>query len=118
MQNIRSKIPLKRLISEKFTSETKKVFFSIEVTDKWNYEIDLPKLNTKPLFIGIAWISDKNLQYDNINSSPALQLKKNIGNDMEVVNTITCYKLEDKHLDELLSEENGVKNLTVLRGGK
>lgn len=118
MVSIGSKIPLKRLIAEQFTKESKKIFYSIEVTPKWNFEVELPKLNVKPLFVGVTWISDQNLKYENIGMSPALKLKKNIEQDVNVVNTLTCFKLEDKHLDDLLNDENSVRNLTVLRGGE
>lgn len=118
MQTIRTKIPLKKLIQEQFTKQTGKIFYSFEVTPKENYVLDATKLITRPLFIDITWIGDNNLKYPSICSSPALKLKKDIEGNFNVVNTLSCYRLEESHVDELLSEENDVKNFVILRGGK
>lgn len=115
---IMQKIPIKKLICEKFTKETGKNFYSFEVTAKKNFVLDTSQLHVNPLFIDITWISDYNLKHGSILSSPAFILKKELEKNFNVINTITCFKLEDKHIDELLSGEDPVKNFVVIRGGK
>lgn len=104
---------LKTVILESFTSESGKCFYSIEVTPKSDLKLNLSRLKTLPLFVDITWIRDENLQTP-IRESPAFQLADVIKSS-EVVNSITCYKLNEKNLDEILLCG---RNFTVLRGGK
>lgn len=115
---IMQKVPIKKLICEKFTKETGKIFYSFEVTAKKNFVLDTSQLSVNPLFIDITWISDYNLKHESILSSPAFILKKELEKNFNVINTITCFKLEDKHVDELLSGDDPVKNFVVIRGGE
>jgi len=115
---IMQKVPIKKLISERFTKESGKFFYSFEVTAKKNFVLDTSQLHVNPLFIDITWISDYNLKHESILSSPAFTLKKELEKKFNVINTITCFRLEDKHVDELLSEDGPVKNFVVIRGGK
>lgn len=108
------KIPIKTAISEHFTAESGKCFYSIEVTPKAGLKLDFNDMKTLPLFVDITWINDDNLK-GKIIDSPALKLSRSI-ESAEVVNSIACNKLSDLQLDEFLSCSGD--NLMVLRGGE
>lgn len=110
-----SKLPLQQLIAEKFTPENGKFFFSIEVTPRAGLKIDFNQFKTLPLFVDITWIKDENLKVP-IKNSPAFELARKIKSS-QVVNTVTCYKLNDEHIDEILSVSELIKNFTIVRGG-
>jgi hypothetical protein len=55
------RIPLKKLISDNFTIDNKRLFYSIELIPKDDLEINFEKLKTMPLFVNFAWINDSNL---------------------------------------------------------
>lgn len=113
-------VPLKKLIKDNFSKESGKFFYSFEVSPRQGFQVDFKKLHIQPLFVDITWISDHNLKYKQIRSSPAFELKNAIKSSVNVVNSITCYNLQDDHIDQILqSSENEVTfNLTILRGGK
>lgn len=111
-----SKVSLKHLIKEKFTPESGKFFFSIEVTPKAGFKIDFNEFKVLPLFVDITWIKDDNLKVP-IKNSPAFDLARKIKSS-QVVNTVTCYNLSDDLLDEILNGFESISNFTVLRGGE
>lgn len=111
------KVPLKKLIAENYGRHNGKFFYSVEVTAKDGLVIDFSKLKTLPLFVDITWIKDENLKVP-MNDALAFQLANKIESS-QVVNSISCYKLTDVHLDEFLGDQAlAVKNLNILRGGK
>lgn len=107
-------VSLKTLISENFGNG--KVFYSIEVTPKVELELNFNEFNTLPLFVDITWIRDENLKVPII-AAPAFELARKIKSSA-VVNTLTCYRLTDDHLNEVLNDSETIKNLTVVRGGQ
>lgn len=107
-------IPLKALISENFAAG--KCFYSIEVTPKADLCLNFNEFETLPLFVDITWIRDDNLKAP-LRNAPAFDLARKIKSS-PVVNTITCYRLTDDHLDEVLNGSETIKNLTVVRGGQ
>lgn len=115
--NVRSvaKTSLKRLIHENFCSETRKHFYSIEMTPKPGFRLDFSAFKTLPLFADITWIKDYNL-IGSIHKAPASQLA-NLIKSVQVVSSITCYKLDDRHLNEILNDSAPRASFTILRGG-
>lgn len=111
------KIPLKKLILEDFTKENGKQFYSIEVTPRADLIIDFNEFKTSPLFVDITWLSNENLREKSVRESSAFQLAKQIESS-HVVNSVTCFNLNEGHLDEILGGSEVIKNFTVLRGGK
>jgi 5,10-methylenetetrahydrofolate reductase len=109
------KKPLKKLILDGFNKENGKFFYSFEVTPKAGLEVDFTKLKKLPLFVDVTWISNHNLKFDDISRSCAFELSKSI-TCTQTVNSLTCFQLEDFHIDEILKED--IHNLTLLRGGK
>jgi hypothetical protein len=109
-------VPLKKLIEEEFTKENGKVFYSFEVSPKADFKVDFEILKIKPLFVNITWFGDHNLGYSSVCDSPALKMRATIKSTVHVVNSVTCYKIEDHHINQLAGIEN--LNLLVLRGGK
>lgn len=112
-----SKVCLKKLILENFTQSNGKFFYSIEVTPKVGLKIDFNEFRLLPLFVDITWIKNHNLTFTPIKSSPAFELASNIESS-HVVNSITCYRLTDDNLIEILSDSEMIRNFTILRGGK
>jgi hypothetical protein len=112
-------VPLKKLILEAFTEENGRFFYSFEVSPKEGLRVDeFEVLKTKPLFVNVTWIGDQNLKYGSIQASPAFQLGKSMRNFSNVVNTVTCFKLEEHHVDEIVSGSEKLSNFTILRGGE
>lgn len=111
------KIPLKTLVAENFTAENGKFFYSLEVTPSFNLDLDLTDLKTLPLFIDVTWTYDENLNYPSLQDCPALEARRLI-ESTQAVNSITCYKLTEEHVDQLLDDVEKIKNFTVLRGGE
>lgn len=109
------KKPLRKLIFDGFNSQNGKFFYSFEVTPRDDLEVDFTKLKKLPLFVDVTWISNQNLKCEKISRSSAVNLSKSI-TCAQTVNSLTCYQLEDRHIDEILEES--VNNLTLLRGGK
>lgn len=97
-------ISIKKLIIDSF--RTKTPFFSIEVTPKPNrLDIDYSQFPNEPLFTAINWIGDDNLKYERVKDSPALKMKDNLVKKRQtVLNHISCYKLTEKQLDDMLDE--------------
>lgn len=110
------KKPLKKIILDEFTRENGKFFYSFEITPKNGLQIDFTKLKKLPLFVDATFIFNHNLKYEHISRSPAFEITRKI-TCSQTVNSLTCYNLEDHHIDEILKIENLV-NLTILRGGK
>lgn len=109
------KVPLKTLIKENFKPANGKFFYSLEVTPSCDLELDLTQLEILPLFIDFTWMYDENLKYP-LQNSPALEARRLV-QSTQAVNSITCYKLTESHIDELLDDDEPIKNFTVLRGG-
>lgn len=109
------KKPLKKLILDGFNRENEKFFYSLEITPKIGLEVDFTRLKKLPLFVVVPWISDHNFKFGEISRSPAFELTKSI-TCTQAVNSLTCFQLEDRHIDEVLKED--AANLTLLRGGK
>lgn len=107
-------IPLKTRIWENFTG--RKFFYSIEVTAKEELNLDFNKFKTLPLFVDIPWFADHNL-VDPLRGAPAFELARKIKSSA-VVNTLTCYRLTDDHLNEVINDSETIKNLLVVRGGQ
>lgn len=109
------KIALSKVICEKLKVENRDQFYSFEVTPNKNLKIDLSKFQKLPLFIDVNWLRDDNLKVDSIQDSPAFQITKSIQSTY-IVNSITCYKMTEKLLDEILNCDF-IMNLNILRGG-
>lgn len=109
------KKPLKKLILNEFNRENGKFFYSFEVTPKDGLQVDFTKLKKLPLFVDATFLSNHNLKYENISRSPAFELTNKI-TCSQTVNSLTCFNLEDRHIEEISNNEN-VHNLTILRGG-
>ncbi|XP_063696341.1 uncharacterized protein LOC134827559 [Culicoides brevitarsis] len=94
-------------------SSIEKPFFSLEVTPKENFtDVDLHDLC--PLFVSTTWISDFNLRYESISNSPAMLMAKNLNaKNVPVLTHVSCFKLTEAHLDEIL--ENSI-NIFPLKG--
>lgn len=107
---------LKNCILEGFNKENGKFFYSFEVTPKEELEVNLSKFKKSPLFVDITWISNHNLKSDKISESPAFKFAEKI-NCRHIVNSLTCYQLNDHHVDEIIGIEN-LESLTILRGGE
>jgi hypothetical protein len=108
--------PLKKIINENYNSQNGRVFYSIEVTPKSDLSLDFTSFKVLPLFCDITFLSDHNLKSQCILKSPAFDLANEI-TSCHVVNSITCYKLQDHHIKHILSLKHPVRNFTVLRGG-
>lgn len=95
-------------------------FFSFEVTPSADGNDDLvtkiEEMENLPLFISISWLRDDNLM-SQISAAPAITLTNRMNKYANIVNSITCYKMTDELLDQILECEN-VRNLLILRGGK
>lgn len=115
--NIRrvEKTSLNQLICNNFGKATGKHFYSIEVTPKPGLGLDFSAFKTLPLFVDVTWIKDYNLK-SLIYQAPAFQLA-NLIESVQVVNSITCYKLDDRHLNEILNVSAPAANFAVLRVG-
>lgn len=103
-----------RMLSD-FNKENGKFFYSFEVTAIDGFEVDEAGLNKLPLFVDITWIANINLLRDKVSESPAFKLANSI-EWAHVVNSLTCFQLNDRHIDEILKEN--VQSMTILRGGK
>jgi len=110
-----AKVPLSKLIEENFNAETKKFFFSLEVSPKENLMLDFYGFKVLPLFVNITWIRDDNLTAP-LRDAPAFKLAEQIKSS-HVVNSVTCYKLTDEDLNEILSNPETTENFNLLRGG-
>lgn len=107
---------LKSCILKDFNKANGKFFYSFEVTARDGFEVDRAGFKKCPLFVDITWIANNNLMCGKISESPAFKLARSI-EWCHVVSSLTCFKLNDPHIDEILIMEN-VKNMTILRGGK
>lgn len=113
---VASDIPLKKVITEKFSEGNGKFFYSIEVTPKEELHIDLNDFKILPLFINITWIKDENLKQP-LKKAPAFELARKI-KSTHVVNSITCYNMICDHVEEIIRDMELIGNFTVLRGGE
>lgn len=96
-------------------SSHQKQFFSVELTPKDTFDnVDLNQLPISPLFVSTTWIGDDNLKYGSLNKSPAMSMASNLmKKGVPVLTHISCYKLKESFLDELLKT---ALNLFPLRG--
>lgn len=115
-QNL-AKLDLKKLILQNFTKDNGKFFYSIEVTPKENLSIDFNDFKVLPIFVDITWIRNENLRVASLQNAPAFELARKI-ECTNVVNSVTCYKLTDENVADVLNQFESMKNFTILRGGK
>lgn len=108
------KVSLKELISGSFKDG--KFFYSIEITPKTGIKLDFSAFKTLPLFVDITWIKNDNLKIP-LRAASAFDLARKIESS-HVVNSLTCYCLNEKQLDEILGSSESIRNFTILRGGK
>lgn len=96
-------------------NNNQKEFYSVEVTPKDTFDnVDLSQLPVAPLFVSTTWIGDGNLKYESLNKSPALKIANNLmKNGVSVLTHVSCYKLKEVDLDEILKT---AVNLFPLKG--
>lgn len=111
---VTKKIPLKQAITENFTHQNGKFFYSIEVTPKKELKIDFNEFKILPLFVNITWIKNENLIRP-LRNALAFELAREI-KTVHVVNNISCYKFTNDHV-EILKNEEIVENIMIVRGG-
>lgn len=58
---------------------------------------------------------DTNLQCDRMSDAPAIQLSHAMGNEIPVLSHVTCFKLDESRLNDIL--DNGIHNVFALKGG-
>lgn len=108
-------IDLDRVIRDKIAN--KKRFFGIEVSPVPSAEeLDFNKFDARPLFTSITWLLDHNLQHAMLGDAPALKLAAVIRRSSSVLSHLTCYKMTENQLREIL-EQHHVENVLALRGG-
>lgn len=95
-----------------------KRFFGIEISPAASgNELDYGKFTVaQPLFTAVTWLTDDNLQFDSLSKAPAIQLGKIVEKCNPVVMHLTCNKLSQSQLNELL--DLGFRNVLALKGGK
>lgn len=95
--------------------KAKKRFFGIEISPAASgNNLDYRKL--QPLFTSVTWLSDDNLKNDSLSKAPAIQLGKTVAKCHPLLMHLTCYKLTQTQLKEIL--DLGFRNILALKGGK
>lgn len=95
----------------------KKRFFSIEVSPMASVEpLNFDAFRVPPMFTSITWLKDTNLRQKSLEDAPAIQLEALIRPSNPAMLHLTCYKLNEKSLKQVLSF--GVENFLVLKGGE
>lgn len=95
--------------------ESRKYYFSVELTPKLGLQTNLIEFDKKPVFVALTWIRDDNLNFNGFVNSPTIRTGKNVKNS-HVVHHLSCFNLSEEKLDNFL-EENSLKSLFVVRGG-
>lgn len=98
--------------------KAKKRFFGIEISPaaKGN-DLDYRKFTiAQPLFTSVTWLSDDNLKNDSLSKAPAIQLGKTVEKCNRLLLHLTCYKLTQTLLNEIL--DLGFRNILAMKGGK
>lgn len=105
---------IKHLITKKI--EQKKYFYSIEVSPVASTEVlNFKDLIVQPTFTSITWFTDVNVTTLSAAEAPAIKLASIITHSNAVLSHITCTKLTNEKLTDVLS--NNVENVLALRGG-
>ena len=94
--------------------ESKKLYYSIEITPKPNFKLNFEQFAIEPVFAAITWISDSNLKFGTVKKCPAIKLAADVSQKCPTLNHLTCYNLSYKDADEFL--DIGVKNLFLIKG--
>lgn len=103
------------LINDKISE--KKLFYSIEISPLKHLQLDFNELIPSPLFTAITCSSDLNSKELDIINSPAFKLVKQMESSTLILTHITCYKMTEKKLNDILNIDS-IKNILTLRGGK
>lgn len=105
---------LNELIENKI--KAKQRFYGIEISPAAKGEdLDYRKFPAQPLFTSITWLFDDNLKHESLSLAPAVQLGKVIDKCCPVLMHLTCYKLEQAKLRDLVNL--GFRNVLALKGG-
>lgn len=91
----------------------KKRFYSIEVSNLDNLQLNFNEFTIKPLFTSVTWFKD-NTKMENESEMPAVQLIHEITSTPTVLH-LTCSELNEMKLDKLL--DLNIHNILALRGG-
>lgn len=102
-----------RQIIQRWTSSDR-LNYSIELIPKEDLVLDFGRLNPKPQFCSLPWISDNNLQYQRFVDTPMLKMTAKIVPHCSVMNHISCYNITEAQVDKFV--EMGNWNLFVIRG--
>lgn len=103
---------LKQIV-QRWTSSDR-LCYSIELIPKEDFVLDLSRLNPKPLFCSLPWISDNNLQYQRFVDTPMMKMTAKIVPHCSVMNHLSCYNITEAQVDKFV--EMGNWNLFVIRG--
>lgn len=96
--------------------QEKKRFFGIEVSPvPSNETLNYNEFEVQPAFTSITWLLDHNVRQLNTSDAPALQLASVLSRSNPILSHISCYKMNERKLSEILSL--GVNNVLALRGG-
>lgn len=97
--------------------QSNKRFFGMEISPSpKGKDLDFNNFGeNQPLFTSITWLFDHNINYDPMSLSPALQLAKSVKKSNPILMHLTCYKLTEQKLNQILADD--VTNFLALRGG-
>lgn len=103
---------LKQTVQRWISSD--RLCYSIELIPKEDFVLDLGRLQPKPLFCSLPWISDNNLQYQRFVDTPMMKMTAKIVPHCTVMNHLSCYNITETQVDKFV--EMGNWNLFVVRG--
>lgn len=91
-------------------------FFGIEISPaSHGPELDYNRFGkSQPLFTSITWILDHNTKNESLSMAPAVKLAHSLEKWQPVLSHITCYKMNENRLIELL--DNNLTNFLALKG--
>lgn len=105
---------IKNVMNQKILE--RKHFYSIEVMPVVSAEdLNYNDFIIQPMFTAITWLSNSNITSTVAADVPAIKFASMIKNSNAVLSHITCYKLTQEKLTDILS--NDVQNVFAIRGG-
>lgn len=108
-------IDLDQVIRDKIAN--KKRFYGIEVSPvPSTEELNFNEFDVAPVFTSITWLLDHNLRQATLGDAPALKLAAVVRKSNPVLSHLTCYRMTENQLREILLEHQ-VDNVLALRGG-
>lgn len=93
-----------------------KYFYSIEVSPLKQLHLNYNEFVELPAFTAVTWLSDTNINCPLNAVPPSIAMVKQIIQSTPVMLHLSCYKLSELKLDEIL--KCNLKNILALKGGK